>query len=468
MVLELHVWGPAFTLPSIDAHCNACIAYFSHAIPRDEWRLVASSPSSNPTGLLPALQHDGLWIGGYANIIDYIKQLHNGEWGLDSDLDAAEKADAVAFSSLIESRGQELLDLSLFVSSENYNAITRPTYKQLIGFPMSWITPHKLRVAAKARTDHLGLSGMDIDTEVEQKEPSLVNVPEHMQRKTSSIISPESGAQIRLHSLATAFLAPLQASRGQKRCFLGDTPSSLDCLALGYLGLALYPDLPSPWLAKAIRGDYPQLAAFVHDMSRLMFGGVVSLSDAGLAVPSAADMEREARARGKAALPWVRPIEGGLLEVGSAVVGSLMDNIPVVSDLVRARCVQAMLEEEAEANPDDVERIAELHVGASRFSKEIWASIATVTIGLGLFAAFVVKQGVLSAVAQDIRDRLQEEEEEEGFDWGTGNDYQVNPGLANLASQMDFLSDMQFAPLESQHNVAEAEVEVDTVPDRTL
>ena len=51
-MLELHVWGPAFSLPSIDAQCLATIAYFTLAVPKDAWVLVASSdPSVSPTSL---------------------------------------------------------------------------------------------------------------------------------------------------------------------------------------------------------------------------------------------------------------------------------------------------------------------------------------------------------------------------------------------------------------------------------
>lgn len=50
MVLELHIWGPAFSLPSIDAQCLATIAYLVKTVPQDRWVLVASSdPSVSPT-----------------------------------------------------------------------------------------------------------------------------------------------------------------------------------------------------------------------------------------------------------------------------------------------------------------------------------------------------------------------------------------------------------------------------------
>lgn len=48
MVLELHIYGPAFSLPSIDAQCLAAVAYLNQAVPRHEWALVAGcdSPAS--------------------------------------------------------------------------------------------------------------------------------------------------------------------------------------------------------------------------------------------------------------------------------------------------------------------------------------------------------------------------------------------------------------------------------------
>lgn len=43
MTLELHVWGPAFSLPSIDPQCLAAVFYLRQAVPRDEWVLIISS-----------------------------------------------------------------------------------------------------------------------------------------------------------------------------------------------------------------------------------------------------------------------------------------------------------------------------------------------------------------------------------------------------------------------------------------
>lgn len=53
------------------------------------------------------------------------------------------------FSSFFESRGQPLLDLSLYVSSENYTTCTRSAYANILSWPGSWVTPPELRAAVR-------------------------------------------------------------------------------------------------------------------------------------------------------------------------------------------------------------------------------------------------------------------------------------------------------------------------------
>lgn len=63
-MLELHIWGPAFGLPSIDPQCLAAVAYLSLALGNhngengdngksgEEWVLIADSdPSAVPTSM---------------------------------------------------------------------------------------------------------------------------------------------------------------------------------------------------------------------------------------------------------------------------------------------------------------------------------------------------------------------------------------------------------------------------------
>lgn len=52
MTLQLHVWGPAFGLPSIDAECLAAIAYVAQTLSPADYQLIQSSPSAVPTRTL--------------------------------------------------------------------------------------------------------------------------------------------------------------------------------------------------------------------------------------------------------------------------------------------------------------------------------------------------------------------------------------------------------------------------------
>ena len=45
---------------------------------------------------LPALRDGSTWIGGFRNILDYVRQYSDGEWDLDGDLEGREKSDSIA------------------------------------------------------------------------------------------------------------------------------------------------------------------------------------------------------------------------------------------------------------------------------------------------------------------------------------------------------------------------------------
>lgn len=54
-MLDLHVWGSALGLPSIDPECLAIITYLHNALPSAEWRLIPSNDASiAPSSKSPA------------------------------------------------------------------------------------------------------------------------------------------------------------------------------------------------------------------------------------------------------------------------------------------------------------------------------------------------------------------------------------------------------------------------------
>ncbi len=68
---------------------------------------------------------------------------------------------------------------------------------------------------------------------------------------------------------------PLNKLLDGKRYFLSNEEgemTSLDCLALGYLALALVPDVPQSWLKQMMKRKYPDLCRFVDEGARECWG----------------------------------------------------------------------------------------------------------------------------------------------------------------------------------------------------
>ncbi|PQE25346.1 mitochondrial import receptor subunit (Tom37) protein [Rutstroemia sp. NJR-2017a BBW] len=444
MVLELHTWGPAFGLPSIDAQCLATIAYMRKVIPRGQWSLVASSdPTLSPTNELPALRNDNVWIGGYRNILEYIKEYSKGKWVLDAGLRDEDAADCTAYSTFVEVHGQPLLDLSLYVSSQNYSKITRPIFNTIQPFPLPYLTPPHIRGVAKKRTEYLGLSALDLDAEGNENAREKSIIPESLRigRQTVSSLlaaSPETNAQIRLVSLATEFFEPLQELKAKKKFLVSNTQfSSLDCLAFGFMSLMLYPQLPQPWLARTMRIKFPDLCKWVEELKEDLYGGVVAVDDAML-TKTANAVQRE-----KSRLPWQAPENGGVLNVGGAFLASLADSIPVVGQVRK---------------DGRMRRVGGKYAPDEETGSPVWRYVATVgsvVAAVGVLAGYAFHQGLIEWPGARGK---KEETTQELSDLGD-----AGQALFAFANQLDFEREQQ-KTLERNQTGPTAEVDVDVAP----
>ncbi|OJD14367.1 hypothetical protein AJ78_05272 [Emergomyces pasteurianus Ep9510] len=406
MVFELHIWGPAFGLPSIDPQCIAMVAYFALAVPakkrcssggeREQWVLVADSdPGRVPTNELPALWTGTRWISRFRNIVAYLSQYSDGEWDLDRWMGHKEKADCIAFSSFFESQGQPLIDLSLYVSSENYNNVTSLAYASLLQWPNQWIIPPRIRKIAKKRTEHLGLTSLDLDEMVEgerqqARDPSNLSskIPKSLARKpqatVSDLLSKSSQRnRIRLDAMTGAFVLPLEELLGRKGYLLSsEIPSSLDCLALGYLSLALVPQLPYPWLRDAAVEQTPRLATYADRLRSRCFGAVpVEVSMAFTDSPAL-----------PSSLPWRAPGQVSLAAVGKRALEGIADSIPIVREIRANARLQRAAAEEGLGHWEERELVATV---ARVQRRELYTSIATVLAGLGMFVGYVLYTGLV-------------------------------------------------------------------------
>ncbi|EHA54243.1 hypothetical protein MCOR27_006674 [Pyricularia oryzae] len=268
-LLRLYVWGPAFGLPSLDAECLAVIAYFQQNVRPGDYEIVASSPSAVPTSHLPAL-HDTItneWAASYQGILDMLTS-HPSSKTQNSSPDPS----AAARIAHLTAQASPLLALSLYVSSANYAATTRPALSSVLPFPLGWTeAPARRRLMAR-RADHLGLS--DLDTDADPDDPQNLSVadstrksfiPARLQPRAtktiSSALTPEAKARFRLDAAAAAVLDVVAAAPPTA----ASPPSAYDCLAFGYLALMTVPDLPRPFLEEFVNARHPALRDFVTD-----------------------------------------------------------------------------------------------------------------------------------------------------------------------------------------------------------
>ncbi|KAK3075992.1 hypothetical protein LTR53_000169 [Teratosphaeriaceae sp. CCFEE 6253] len=326
--MELFILGPAFGLPSIDAECVAAVALLQ-LLNRNDWTLV---PTHDDRRGLPLLVSNDRHICGFTNIVRYLEaELRSG--------------DAVAISSFLERGAQTLLDISLYVSFENYSA-TRSAFTTILPWHANYILPPRRRAAARTRTEHLGISSIDVDTvhedlsgrppgsegvgkeqafEVEaQKRASLLLPRQDTLR--SLLRKPERSAVFKLHALADNFFGPLQEMLGDRDIFLGAEMASIDCLAYGYLALMLYPHMPQDWLATTMRRKYTKLVAYVERVHKKTSTEAVM----ALARDEPASGVRPSMSGMDMALPWQQPARSTFLDGAIMTIEELISHIPIL------------------------------------------------------------------------------------------------------------------------------------------
>ena len=199
-------------------------------------------------------------------------------------------AESVAYSSFIRSRLGPLVDISLYVSDDNYANATRPEFSKrgMLPWPAQYYVPgdrraqvwdRAVQVLVKYGLDpheidlrpilDLGLESNTASTGVDTTwtaAPSGTAESHTRSRGLSSIFGPKQststlGIVSKLQTLISKSLrpvaAPLFAVDSDPTLgiyfFKRQNPTSIDCLILGYLCLAIYPPLPNRFLVDGIQ-----------------------------------------------------------------------------------------------------------------------------------------------------------------------------------------------------------------------
>lgn len=179
-----------------------------------------------------------------------------------------------SLTTLLQVQGQQVLDVNLYVSSDNYHRATKPAFTKILPWYANYLVPPRRRHAAQSRTEHLGVSSADPDIHgsVIDSQPSgsalgglslSSSTSPSSSRKTSHEKHADLARAFRLKAIADAFLEPLDAALADKT-YLLDTarPAAVDCIAYAYLALILRAETPSRWAADALRTGFPRLEAY--------------------------------------------------------------------------------------------------------------------------------------------------------------------------------------------------------------
>lgn len=118
-----------------------------------------------------------------------------------------------------------------------------------------------------------------------------------------------------------------------------DKPSSLDCIAVAHLALALVP-LPQRWLADTMTSRYPDLCSYVRRLTKEFFGGPVEIEAALIGASKDENSVQNSQIEGwqnHRKLPWVMPAQKGVSDAGSALLSGTFSSLPLAGHFRRDR-----------------------------------------------------------------------------------------------------------------------------------
>ena len=213
---------------------------------------------------------------------------------------------------------------------------------------MTWTVTPTIHAQAKSRTDHLGLSSLDLqytgDNQAGRPAVGADIVPDSLRSTPQSLLSlvrrPETASRFKLEALADRFLRPLNILLGEKKYFVSQSSfSSLDCIAYAYLALMLRPQVPQPWVREIVDRRYPRLQTYVASIVTSCLRGSVGVEKAITGDDDGSDEQSYDVKDPPPRLPWRRSESQSLLEVTSSfVTGVISDplDVPIIQSGITA------------------------------------------------------------------------------------------------------------------------------------
>ncbi|XP_065843265.1 metaxin-1-like [Oscarella lobularis] len=206
--LHVFCWPGRDQLPSFDPLCLSVIAYSRFcAIPDSQAAFHKCTGYNQYTSDLPIVYTGDKAICGAHSVLDYFR---SRGWNADYILKTKEKADTMAFLSLIRTHLHPAILYLQFVKSQNYADVIRGYYATACSFPWNFYVPGQLEKRAR---EAVALKGENV-------EKTIIVEAKHCLDLLSSFL-------------------------GDQQFFFGDRPTTLDAISYGYLAFILNSNLPS-------------------------------------------------------------------------------------------------------------------------------------------------------------------------------------------------------------------------------
>ncbi|XP_010593112.3 metaxin-1 [Loxodonta africana] len=238
--MELFCWSGGWGLPSVDLDSLTVLTYarFTGA-PLKVHKIT--NPWRSPSGTLPALRTSHGEVISMPHKI--ITHLQKEKYNADYDLSARQRADTLAFMSLVEEKLLPVLIHTFWVDAKNYVEVTRKWYAEAMPFPLNFFLPGRMQRQYMERLQLLcGERRLENEEELEKE----------------------------LYREGRECLTFLSQRLGSQKFFFGDAPASLDAFVFSYLALLLQAKSPSGKLQAHLPGQH-NLSAYCSHILSLYF-----------------------------------------------------------------------------------------------------------------------------------------------------------------------------------------------------
>ena len=228
-MIKLIQFAPALGLPNASPFCLKLETYLRMAnVPYEIPPVTMAAFSKAPKGKMPYIEDNGKLIADSAFIIAHLKARYGDP--LDADLTPEQRAISQAFTRLLEENLYWAVVYARWIEPAGW-AITRPAFFNTMPAPFKWFVP---TLARRGLVKSLHGHGMGRHSREE------------------------------IYAIGQRDITALADYLGEKKFFLGESPSSVDATVYGFLANLIWAPIENP--LKEHAKQYPQLEAYCTRM----------------------------------------------------------------------------------------------------------------------------------------------------------------------------------------------------------